>query len=139
MMVTGILVLFGCASTTEMPVETTGNYEEYTGTETEYLNDNEQTIKTLTESEEENMDANVEFFLEELSLSQTMAEGAAKILEKAGCGKIVNYENKTDAKNAYTITLINDKGDKFNTAFDLNGYIGPVKDEKGNYLYSPID
>ena len=44
-----------------------------------------------------------------------------------------------DLKNAYQITLIDDKRKKYFTAFDITGFIGPIKDANGIYLYSPID
>ena len=77
------------------------------------------------------------FFIEELGMSENRAIGAAQMLEMVGCGTIVDYEDKIDGKNAYTITLINTEGKKYFTSFDMDGFIGPIKDEAGEYLYAP--
>lgn len=87
----------------------------------------------------ETVDINVLFLQENLDLSELRAKGAAQILSEAGCGEIIAYEDKVDGEHAYTVTLINSNGNKYYTAFDNSGFIGPVKDENGTYLYSPID
>lgn len=81
----------------------------------------------------------IDFLMSELGLNENRAKGAANILESAGASTIVGYENKIENKHAYSITLIGEDGEKYLTAFDYEGYIGPVKDENGNYLYAPVD
>ena len=95
--------------------------------------------KEQTEEVEGYIEENMNFFLEKLELSENRAKGAAQMLEKAGCGTIVDYEDKVDGKNAYTITLINSEGKKYFTSFDDDGFIGPIKDETGEYLYAPVE
>ena len=79
------------------------------------------------------------FFIDELGLTESRAKGAAQMLEMVGCGTIVDYEDKNDGKNAYTITLINTEGKKYFTSFDMDGFIGPIKDEAGEYIYAPVE
>lgn len=95
--------------------------------------------KEQTEEVKGYIEENMNFFLEKLGLSENRAKGAAQMLEKAGCGAIVDYEDKVDGKNAYTITLINSEGKKYFTSFDDDGFIGPIKDEMGEYLYAPVE
>lgn len=80
-----------------------------------------------------------QFLMEELAINESMATSCANKLVNSGCGRIVKYEDKLDDGKAYSVTLINEEGKKFYTAFDEKGFIGPIKDEKGEYLYAPID
>ena len=95
--------------------------------------------QTVEEKEFAYKEENRLFFLEELGMSENRAKGAAQMLEIAGCGTIVDYEDKMDGENAYTITLINSEGKKYFTSFDTDGLIGPIKDEEGTYLYAPVE
>ena len=92
-----------------------------------------------TEIDTERVEANKNFFMDELELSESRATGTANQLEQCGCGRIVELKDRIDGEKAYQITLVNDKGEKFYTSFDMNGFIGPIKNEEGNYLYAPID
>ncbi|MBO4981817.1 MAG: hypothetical protein J6C84_07980 [Lachnospiraceae bacterium] len=85
------------------------------------------------------IEQNKTFLIQELGLEEDRALGAANTLEKAGCGLIVEYADKVVDQKAYSITLVNENGDKYYTAFDRNGYIGPIRDANGKYLYAPID
>lgn len=119
------MLLSGCTS------EITASEEETSLEEMELL--------VEIETEEDYMEQNILFFMEQLGLSESRARGAAQTIEEAGCGLIVGYENKIESQRAYGITLINSEGDKFETDFSLEGYMGPIKDENGNYLYYTVD
>ena len=112
----------------------------------ESVNQTKQSEITAPASEtfcaEENgntLQANKEFLVRELEVSDSDAEGIAYRLEKCECGLIVEWKDKVESDNAYLITFVNDKGEEYYTSIDSHGSIGPIKDSKGNYIYAPID
>ena len=106
---------------------------------TESVNEKSGEKEKSEEQKEDYIEENRIFFIEKLGLSENRAKGAAQMLEMARCGAIADYEDKIEGTNAYTITLINMEGEKYFTSFDMDGFIGPIKDEEGEYLYAPVE
>ncbi len=65
--------------------------------------------------------------------------GTAQRLGQAGCGRITEIEVEEDDGRVYVLNLTDQNGHVFHTVVDYKGYIGPIQDEEGNYLYAPIE
>ena len=78
--------------------------------------------------------------METLSFSDEDAVlGAAQRLEQAGCGRITEIAVEEDDGRVYVLNLTDEEQNVFHTVMDYEGYIGPIQDEDGNYLYAPIE
>lgn len=65
--------------------------------------------------------------------------GAAQRLNQVGCGLIAEIEVEEDDGRVYVLNLTDEEQNVFHTVMDYEGYIGPIQDEDGNYLYAPIE
>lgn len=115
------------------------------GTETVATVDNGVTIidnetKEDAEMSEEVIEQIKSFLMENVSFgSESAVYGAASRLYEAGCSKAVGLSLVDDTDGVYMLELSDDKGQVFCFSIDHKGYIGPVRDKNGNYLYTPID
>lgn len=83
---------------------------------------------------------NAALLMETLSFSDEDAVlGAAQRLEQAGCGRITEIAVEEDDGRVYVLNLTDEEQNVFHTVMDYEGYIGPIQDEDGNYLYAPIE
>lgn len=71
--------------------------------------------------------------------SKYAVRGAAQHLIEAGCGEIGSVEITEKGKNTYTLKITDKEGKVFVTVMDKEGYIGPIQDGDGNYLYAPVE
>ncbi|MBR1845302.1 MAG: hypothetical protein IJ792_01745 [Oscillospiraceae bacterium] len=109
--------------------------------------DQEASIPAFEEPEEEADDSrwawaeqNAALLMETLPFADENAVlGAAQQLEQAGCGPIAKIEVEEDDGRVYVLTLTDEEQKVFRTVMNYEGYIGPIQDEEGNYLYAPID
>ena len=71
--------------------------------------------------------------------SESAVKGAAERLYDAGCNIIISSQLIDASDDVYTIELIDINDKTFLFTIDHQGYIGPIQDKEGNYLYTPID
>lgn len=82
---------------------------------------------------------NTNFFVQKLNVQENPARGAAERLSKVGCGRINEIRDLDDSDGAYSMDIIDEKGDCYNITMSYEGYLGVVIDEEGKYLVMPID
>ena len=92
------------------------------------------------EVDQELLEQNAKMLAEAADFSSKYAvRGAAQHLMEAGCGEIGSVEITEQGKNTYSLKITDKDGKVFLTVMDKEGYIGPIQDEEGNYLYAPVE
>ena len=71
--------------------------------------------------------------------SENAVKGAAARLNSVGCGKPAGSVLVEDEDEVYVIELTDEKGNIFCFNIEHQGYIGPILNGDGDYLYTPID
>ena len=71
--------------------------------------------------------------------SESAVLASAEILYESGCGEPQKIELVNHPEDVYILALSDIDGKVFHFTMDAQGYIGPVTDDDGNYLYSPMD
>lgn len=66
-------------------------------------------------------------------------DGAAKILNDAGCHKIVDSHIEESDDDVYCLYIKDEEDNEFYFSISIDGYIGPVMDGNGEYVYTPVE
>lgn len=84
--------------------------------------------------------SNVQIFMDKLTFTDKDAVlGSVQRLNSVGCGAITDIYIIEGSDNVYVLKVTDEDGDVFQITMDSTGYIGPIQDNDGNYLYMPID
>ena len=104
--------------------------------EAEYGSENGQG----TDMNMEQIEFNTAFLMETPGFTDEHAVGgAAEHLQEAGCGFISSVEVIDDSNEVYSLKIIDENGQVLYADMEFEGYIGPIKDDKGRYLYAPVE
>jgi len=82
---------------------------------------------------------NTKMFIDKLNIKEAPAKGASERLENIGCGRITSFTDIDKNDRAYSMKIMDDKGNIYQITMNYDGYLGVVKDKNGKYLVEPID
>ena len=159
-----ILVIMGCAETAHFPenqVVETGitvtepkTLVEPEKAEAKQADSDNLETKTASEekedsgkenSEEQDMEKqiiekNTSFMMEQIGLTNIYAvTGTAQRLARCGCGTLTEALEIKKDRGALIVSLRDDKEHFFLITTDEEGYLGTIRNEKGEYLFAPVD
>lgn len=81
-----------------------------------------------------------EFLMQHLAFrSEDAVMGTAQKLSDAGCKTPVELLLTEDSDDVYVVQLKDQNNNVFLFNVSHDGYVGPIQDDQGNYLYAPID
>lgn len=99
-----------------------------------------ENVKEETEKENSMYEENARILMEGLGLkSRTGTLGTARTLDECGFGQISRIRKIEAFRSAWRAELEDQEGKIYTITVDADGYLGTIRDEKGEYLYAPVD